>query len=108
ARDERVAVVRAHELHAVPIVDRRLEHLHGSAGDDRALDAANELLALSAEHRADDDLQPGVGEGAYRRQLTARSGLRRRGRLLRLLRPVPLVAPAAPTLAIWDGLRARE
>src|SRR5207247_9634563 len=33
-RDERVAVVRAHDLHAVAIVDDRLEDLDRSARDD--------------------------------------------------------------------------
>src|SRR6185503_2793121 len=68
----------------------------------------DELLALAAEHRADDHLETRVGPGAYRRQLTARSGLRLRGRLLRLLGPVPLVEAVDATLDVQDVLLARE
>ena len=57
AGDERIAIVRSNELAAETVVDRRLEHLDGPAGDDRALHAADELFALPAEHAPDDDLQ---------------------------------------------------
>src|SRR5256885_1201149 len=60
--DELIAVVRPDELHAKTVVDRRLEHLDAAAGDDRALHPADQLLALPAEHRSDDDLEAGVAE----------------------------------------------
>ena len=108
ARLERVAVVRAHELAVEADVDGRLEHLDGAARDDRTPHTADELLALSAEHRADDHLEARVGPGVLRRQLTARSGLRLRGRLLRLLGPVSLVEAIDATLDVQDVLLARE
>src|SRR5262249_40443966 len=42
------------------VVDERLEDLDLLARDLRAPQAANELLALAAEHRAGDDLDPAV------------------------------------------------
>lgn len=57
AGDERVAVVRAHELGAEAVVDRRLEDLDRATRDHRALHATDELLALSAEHAPNDDLE---------------------------------------------------
>ena len=47
----------AHDLHVVvAIVDARLEEKDALLGEARALDAAEQLLRLAAEHRAADDL----------------------------------------------------
>jgi hypothetical protein len=42
----------------------RLENLHALAGDLRAAKAANELLALAAEHAPDDDFYPARRRGS--------------------------------------------
>jgi hypothetical protein len=52
-----VAVVGAYDLVPEAIVDGGLEDLDRPPGDDRALHATDELLALPAEHAPDDDLQ---------------------------------------------------
>jgi len=49
------AVVRAHLIDGVTIVDGRLEHLYLLARDHRAPQPANQLFALAAEHAAADD-----------------------------------------------------
>ena len=50
--------VRDHLVGGIAVVDRRLEGLGGDAGDGVAGDATDQLLALSREHRTDDDLDP--------------------------------------------------
>ena len=42
----------------VPVVDPRLDDQHSLAGDLRPTQAADQLLALAAEHRAADDFEP--------------------------------------------------
>jgi hypothetical protein len=42
----------------VTVVDQRLDDQRALAGDLRAPEPADQLLALAAEHRAADDLQP--------------------------------------------------
>ena len=44
----------------VPRVDHRLEDLHPLAGNLRAAQPADQLLALAAEHAADDDFDPAL------------------------------------------------
>src|SRR5262249_43233813 len=105
-RDERIAVVRADDLDAVAVVDDRLEYLDRAARDDGALHAADELLPLSAEHAPDDDLQPRVGRGICRAQLTALGGLR--GRRRRFGLRVPLVEAIDAALDVEHVLLARE
>src|SRR6266508_3891184 len=105
---ERIAVVRAHGLHREAIVDGGLEDLHGTARDDRAFDAADELLALSAEHRADDHLEPGVGRGAPAqssappRDALKAGGLARRVRSLRSLTGAPPPEPLLARPSSWS------
>ena len=43
---------------SVAFVDGRLEDLHTLAGDLRAAQAADQLLALAGKHRADDHFDP--------------------------------------------------
>jgi len=57
--DPHVAV-RDDVILAVAIVDERFEDLDLLAGDLRAAQAADELLALAAEHAARDDFDPAV------------------------------------------------
>ncbi len=52
--------VRHDMAFAEAVVEERLEDLHVLAGDLGAAQAANQLLALSAEHAAADDLDPPV------------------------------------------------
>ena len=42
----------------VAVVDQRLDDQRALAGDLGAAQAADQLLALAAEHRAADDLEP--------------------------------------------------
>jgi len=44
--------------HVVAVVDPRLHDQRPLAGDLGAAQAADQLLALAAEHRAADDLEP--------------------------------------------------
>jgi hypothetical protein len=44
----------------VPPVDDRLEDLYFLAGNLGAAQSADELLALAAEHAADDDFEPAL------------------------------------------------
>ena len=60
-RDPHVAV-RDDVIVAVAIVDERLEDLDVLAGDLRAAQPPDQLLALAAEHAAGDDLDPAVAE----------------------------------------------
>ena len=58
-RFDRAPVVARHVVDAgVALVEMRLEHLHALLRDQRATHAANELLALPAEHHAADHLDP--------------------------------------------------
>ena len=58
-RDPHLAV-RDDVVVRVPRVDRRLEDLHPLAGNLRAAQPADQLLALAAEHAADDDFDPAL------------------------------------------------
>ena len=58
ARRNPHVAVRDDVIVAVAIVDERLEDLDSLAGDLRAAQAADQLLALAAEHAAGDDLNP--------------------------------------------------
>ena len=51
-------VARDREDAAVAIIEMRLEYLHALLRDDGPAHAANELLALAAEHDTGDDLHP--------------------------------------------------
>ncbi len=53
---ELALVARHQAARLVAHVGDRLEHLHPLAADDRAAQAAHELLALAGEHAAGDDL----------------------------------------------------
>ncbi len=52
--------VRDDVVGRIPGVDARLEDLNALARDSGAAQPANELLALAAEHAADDDFDPAL------------------------------------------------
>ena len=87
------AGVRDDVADVVAVVDQRLDDQGALAGDLGAAQAANQLLALAAEHRPADDLEPAAGMW-----LCPDHG----GRLTRAPDVPPVLgAPAASMLARW-------